>query len=222
MGFPSQRARAHGKRRERGFTLLELLVAITLLGLITALLFGGLRFSTRVWEAGAENVGESAEIRTVQAFIRREISQVYAGASPVKGAGARTTFEGTPKSVTFAALLPAHLGLGGFYLIGIGADGDGGEKRLVITWRPIKLGIEEVPSEGEVGKTVLVERISDVTFSYYGPSEQGLLPHWQDRWEEAEVPPSLVRIDVEFFDDDRRSWPDLVVAPMIHATLGRG
>lgn len=222
MGFPFQRSRAHDKRRERGFTLLELLIAITLFGLIMALLFGGLRFGTRVWEAGAKNVGESAEIRVVQAFIRREISQVYAGASPVKGAGIRTAFEGAPKSMTFAALLPAHLGLGGFYLIGIGADGDGGEKRLVVTWRPIKLGIEEVPSEGEVGKTVLVERISDVTFSYYGPNEQGLLPHWQDRWEEAEVPPSLVRVDVEFFDDDRRSWPDLVVAPMIHAIPGRG
>lgn len=222
MGFPFQRSRAHGKRRERGFTLLELLIAITLFGLIMALLFGGLRFSTRVWEAGAKNVGESVEIRVVQAFIRREISQVYAVASPVKGAGIRTAFEGAPKSMTFAALLPAHLGLGGFYLIGIGADGDGGERRLVITWRPIKLGIEEAPSEGEMGKTVLVERISDVTFSYYGPNEQGLPPHWRDRWEEAEAPPSLVRVGVEFFDDDRRSWPDLVVAPMIHAIPGRG
>ena len=33
-----------------GFTLVELLVAMTLLGFLTVLLFGGLRFGTRAWE----------------------------------------------------------------------------------------------------------------------------------------------------------------------------
>ena len=40
----------HRHRSEAGFTLIELLVALTLLGLISVVLFGGLRFGTRAWE----------------------------------------------------------------------------------------------------------------------------------------------------------------------------
>ena len=42
--------------RQGGFTLLELLIAITLLGLILVLLFGGLRLGMRSWDAGQLNV----------------------------------------------------------------------------------------------------------------------------------------------------------------------
>jgi len=38
----------HGRRRSGGFTLVELLVAMTLLGLIFVALFGGLRFGRRL------------------------------------------------------------------------------------------------------------------------------------------------------------------------------
>ena len=48
---------------ERGFTLLELLVAITLLGLLMAALFGGLRLGTRVWETADARLDSSANRR---------------------------------------------------------------------------------------------------------------------------------------------------------------
>ena len=36
---------------ERGFTLIEILVAVMLLGLLMAALFGGVRLGVRAWEA---------------------------------------------------------------------------------------------------------------------------------------------------------------------------
>ena len=37
-------------RDAAGFTLIELLVTLTLVGLISLVLFGGLRFGTRAWD----------------------------------------------------------------------------------------------------------------------------------------------------------------------------
>ncbi|NEX17237.1 MAG: general secretion pathway protein GspJ, partial [Halochromatium sp.] len=37
--------------RGRGFTLVELLIALSLIGIITLLLFSGLRLGSRSWEA---------------------------------------------------------------------------------------------------------------------------------------------------------------------------
>lgn len=43
-----------GPRRQQGFTLLELLIAITLLGLIATMAFSGFRLGTRAWEVADE------------------------------------------------------------------------------------------------------------------------------------------------------------------------
>ena len=47
------------KGRVAGFTLLELLIAMSLLGFILALLFAGMRLGARSWDAGEARVEKS-------------------------------------------------------------------------------------------------------------------------------------------------------------------
>ncbi|MEE9250386.1 MAG: prepilin-type N-terminal cleavage/methylation domain-containing protein, partial [Alphaproteobacteria bacterium] len=63
--------------RERGFTLLEVLIAMTLLGLIMMLLFGGLRLGTRAWETNSDRVEEISQIEISHQIIRRMLAQAY-------------------------------------------------------------------------------------------------------------------------------------------------
>ena len=202
-------------RPDAGFTLLELLVAITLLGLIVTLLFGGLRFGTRAWEAADERIDQSSELQVVQSFMRRRLGQAYPLDVSQPAAERRIAFAGTPEGVTFATMLPAHLGLGGFYWLSFYSDEGSDGKRLVASWRLFQPGTDEVADAGAAGITVLAERISGVEFSYFGPSDPGRPAEWQDRWEGVGSLPALVRIGVSFAESDRRSWPDLVVAPML-------
>ena len=60
---------------DQGFTLLELLVAITLLGLLMAALFGGLRLGARVWETGETRLDASARVQIVQDFLRQRLAE---------------------------------------------------------------------------------------------------------------------------------------------------
>ena len=218
--YAAPRHRRERGRRDAGFTLLELLVALTLLGLIVALLFGGLRFSTKAWEAADERIDQSSELQVVQSFMRRRLGQAYPLRVSQPAAERRIAFAGTPEGVTFTTVMPAHLGLGGFYRLSFYSDEGSNGKRLVASWRLFQPGTDqpgtdEFADAGAAGTTVLVDRISGVEFSYFGRSDPGRPAAWQDRWEGVASLPALVRVGVSFTESDRRSWPDLVVAPML-------
>ena len=58
----------HAPQTQRGFTLLELLISLTLLGLILVLLFGGLRLSVRSWDSVQRQVDNLNSVRSVESF----------------------------------------------------------------------------------------------------------------------------------------------------------
>ena len=47
------------RRAQRGFTLVEVLIAISLLGLMLVILFGGLRLGGRSWDAIEQRTGRA-------------------------------------------------------------------------------------------------------------------------------------------------------------------
>jgi len=63
--------------RAQGFTLLELLIGMTLVGFILSLLFAGLNLGTRSWEAGEKRMVTSSRQAVVVGFIRRALEQTY-------------------------------------------------------------------------------------------------------------------------------------------------
>ncbi|MEL6209656.1 MAG: prepilin-type N-terminal cleavage/methylation domain-containing protein, partial [Pseudomonadota bacterium] len=54
-----------------GFTLLELLIAMTLFGLVGIMAAGGVRFGLAAWERGSEHAGAAIETRQALKAVRR-------------------------------------------------------------------------------------------------------------------------------------------------------
>ena len=210
-------------RRERGFTLLELLIAMTLLGLLMLGLFGGLRLGVRVWEASDTRSADRARVEAVQRFVR-----TYLGQARPLGAADRTgddtvAFVGRRERLDFAAVLPAHLSVGGFEHAALSlAERDDGYglvfEHQALQWRDD--GRAELSRFDEPNTAVLLDNVVAIEFSYYGARDRGTDAEWTDRWDDKQRLPLLVRVKIVFPESDRRVWPDLTVALRIQGEIG--
>jgi general secretion pathway protein J len=197
-----------------GFTLLELLIAITLLGLLMAALFGGLRLGARAWERSEERLDESSRLQVVQNFLRDRLAQAYPLETEDETGRFVLVFEGAEDAVRFVTLMPEFLGTGFAELV-VTVDEQSEFKDLVVQWRRFAFPTEL--EEGEPQVKVLLEDVEALEIAYYGALGEGEPAIWQERWQGSRALPELVRLRVVFPPDDPRSWPDLIVRPMTDA-----
>ena len=212
---------------EHGFTLLELLAAITLLGLLMAALFGGLRLGARVWETAETRLDAHTRVQIVQDFVRQRLTQTLPlealGPNLAEADGFEPLFSGTLQAVRFAGLLPENLGAG-MYLMELAladsghADGTG---NLVLRWRPFD-PYDETGEQVEPEERVLIENVAALELSYFGTNDPQQPPAWRQGWERQPELPRLIRLRVRFAENDERQWPELIVRPMVERapTLG--
>ena len=225
----------HGRPPEAGFTLIELLVALTLLGLISVVLFGGLRFGTRAWEAGNLQAEQLAQVQAVQALLRRRIAQALPPRLEAAGAAGpearRADFAGEANALHFLAVVPSRAGVGGIYAFDLtviedGAGGQGEGVRLEFIWRLRRADDDaerdDTPEAGLGGRRVLIDGLTSARFSYFGAPAPGQAADWHDRWEAGADLPGLIAIEAEFPEDDGRVWPVLQVAPKLGVSSSAG
>ena len=203
-----------------GFTLVELLVVVALLGMISVVLFGGIRFGARSWEAGHTRLEELNEVEVAQSVLRRLISRSREVALfDTNRDREAVSFAGRRDAVYFAAPLPAHRGIGGAYAYALRVRKTLGGEELVLSWR---LQRPETPpsADGEFeDETVLLADIAAVSLDYYGTEERGREADWRDSWDGSAGLPRLVRMTVAFPANDGRYWPPLTIAPTLAGTV---
>jgi general secretion pathway protein J len=195
-----------------GFTLVELLVAVTLIGLLTVILFNGLRIGTRAQSAVSGRIDRSSNMMLVEDFLQN----VLTGARPLrKGidpSSSPVEFDGEPDSVSFVVTPPAYLALGGFHLLHIGLERGVDAPRLMVSWQSLPRGPATAPPS-TLKPSVLLDKVQAVRFAYFGEADANQIPQWLDRWVDRDDLPQLVRVRIVLADGARA--PDLIVAPRL-------
>lgn len=195
-------------RRDRnGFTLLEILVAVAVLGLLLLALAQGTQFGFLALRKQSESAARHNELAAVDRTIRRLIERTIAGDYLVNqvplsgGAAGIELFTVLPDG---PATLPDPT-----VAARLGVDA---HRRLVLRWLPHPhadwIGPPPAPAEA-----VLLSNVERLEIAYW-QSVPGGGGDWMRDWQ-ARDPPSLVRIRIVFPAGDPRHWPDIIAAPRV-------
>jgi general secretion pathway protein J len=204
---------------ESGFTLLELLIALALLGLISALLYGSLSLSANSWDRGEAKVEQATDMRLAEEMLRQTLSAQH----PLrfhKVVDQPLYFAGSNDSLSFAAALPGRAGGGMFYFrVAVAPSGD--RSRLTLSRVIPDYAANALPDFQDAESSVLAEDIAEVKFGYFGrdpDSNDATEPSWRDRWDDPQILPQLIRIDVK--PSKSQPWPTMIVEPRLGPEAG--
>ncbi|MDP2901651.1 MAG: prepilin-type N-terminal cleavage/methylation domain-containing protein [Methylovulum sp.] len=196
----------------RGFTLIEVLIAMTLLSIMVVLLFASLKICAQSWEKGESKIEAVNEVAVIYNFFQRHLSAAKPLWDDFSVANQKTfSFHGDAQSLQFVGEFPASAGRGGLQLFSIqqqevqdNQDVDGTQINVILTpFFPVSEG-QEIQKE----EVILLKHVKHFSVSYLGIDDTGEVG-WQNEWVERETLPRLVKINIG--RDDGMYWPDMVV-----------
>jgi len=207
------------KRAQRGFTLVEVVLAMVLLGTMMLLLYAGLNFALRSWNAGESNGRRVADGRIADNFLRREVGELY----PMRWQDPsvlRYAFEGKQHELRFVSSRRAGISAGGLSVVAIQAEA-GSEPRshdLMMRRAQASGDVNDFGPLEHAKPSVLLAGIDSVDFAYFGAANDFTDPEWTDEWKYPARLPQLVRMTVHGTRGD--ALPPMTMRLMVGAEAG--
>jgi len=181
------RLKAEGRRMkaEGGFTLLELIIAITILTMITLIIGSGFRLGIQAWEKGEEATGETQRLRVLSSLFSQQIASVYPYKMKIEDEDEPVVvFRGEQDSMVFVTTI-ANSSFGGFKWVKyIYRDG-------ALLYKEGLLPDKKLEENLKKDEEIIDSGIGEVRFAYRDVDGE-----WEDEWDYGEELPSAVRVEL--------------------------
>ena len=197
------------KKQSAGFTLIEVLIAMTLLSLMVVLLFSSLSIGAKSWQQGETKIADVNEIAVVQQFFNHHLAHAVPQWNDFDPEKERVfSFQGKKDSLKFVSAFPASAERSGLQLFDLKFQEKNKQRFIEVTLTPF------FPlTEGEEFFEDTVELVTNVArfeMSFFGLNDETGEYGWQNQWLEKEQQPRLVKILLEL--EDGRFIPEMIVA----------
>jgi general secretion pathway protein J len=161
-------------RPARGFTLIEMLLALSIGAALLVVMFGGVRVGLAAWSRGEARAIALEHGRTLAQVLGRAVAGTYPyRGTPAVGAPVRIIFEGQPDRFTFVTLapsIPAPVAIA-FTAMSVSRD----EQGLAVRQLPLP-NLEPLD---RVAPVLVDPTVIAVRFRYLGEDPED----WRDRWD---------------------------------------
>jgi general secretion pathway protein J len=180
-------------KKDAGFTLVELLVALALSALVSLVLLHGIRLAATGLDRHTRASERLDARQSVDDLLRRTLGD--AAAIPRAAGG---EFAGAPHAVEFLAV--AEDGGPGLYRVDLAVE----RGRLI-------LRRELAAPEGDprAVSSVVASNLRDFRLAYFGADAAGATPAWHDSWQKLAFLPLMMRVILDRDGDPPR--PPLIV-----------
>jgi type II secretory pathway pseudopilin PulG len=189
---------------EGGYTLVEALASLALLGLVSLLLVAGLQ-TAHLRLARLAQGGETDSIAAAQQILRSRIESSFPR-TVLETTTAQIDFDGKNNELDFSAPPPQSHGPDALYHYRLFLAGNG-DLRLDAS---DDLALDQ---SHPADQSVLAHNVTGLDLAYFGPGGQPNQSAWSSHWQQAATLPLLVRVRLSFAGGDRRFWPTLIVRP---------
>lgn len=170
-----------------GFTLLELVIAMTILTLVTMIIGGGLRLGINAWKKGELETDETQRLRILSGMFSRQIKSAYPYKMIIDDKDV-IVFRGEKNALLFVTTTMESSFDGLKWVRYEYRDNMLLYKEGLL---PDKKLTEHISGDEET----LDRDIGDVVFEYYSKDEE----NWKEEWEPAETLPEAVRVKISYF-----------------------
>lgn len=160
--------------RPRGFTLLELMLALSIVAVLMVIVSGGLRIGLTAWQRGEERTARLDRDRSLVVLLEGALAGAFPyRVTPGDAEEPLLLFEGHPDRITFATLSPPlpTAAPAAFSVVSLAADPAGLTLRQQILPSPVPLD--------RVEPLLVDAHTSGLRFRYLG-QEAG---SWEDVWD---------------------------------------
>ena len=191
--------------RSRGFTLIEVMIALTLLSMMMVATIAAMRTFGNTKATIGRVTDRVDEVRVVSEFIRNSLGAAMPlaregridedGDAPEIG----TYFWGSPTSVVWVSPLLGGSGLGGVFVMRLTfADG-----KLGLTWHPYAKSVQAYSGE-ETESRELLRDVEEFELGYL----DSFGGEWVEEWPGLASNPVAVRLNIKARG---KYWPEMVV-----------
>ncbi|WOJ93426.1 prepilin-type N-terminal cleavage/methylation domain-containing protein [Congregibacter variabilis] len=190
-------------RRSQGFTLVEMMVSVTILSLVMLATVTGLRTLASTQTSLNRVTDRNDEIRSVSSFLRDALESAVVGSSSgglsVGGGSAEmTVFEASSTQLMWKTTMMFGERAGGSYVVRIAEE----RPNIVLRWQKMNV-FGQVGDWNKASARTLVEDVQEFAVAYRRQVEG----EWASQWD-GRGPPGWVRLRIRAGE---RYWPDIVM-----------